>query len=59
MESIEGFLVECYDGGIWVKSWNTDINYSLPKAVRVTVMIKEGAKTVSFSTTASPRINGS
>lgn len=59
MEKIEGFLVECYDGGKWVRSWNTDINYSIPKAVRVTVMIKEGGKSVGFSTIASPRISGS
>src|SRR6266571_3692919 len=26
MEELEGFLVECYDGGKWVKTWDTKVN---------------------------------
>lgn len=59
MEELEGFLVECHDGGKWVRNWDTDaeLNGALPKAVRVTIRIKEGEKTVEFATTASPRAN--
>jgi general secretion pathway protein J len=58
MEELTGFLVECYDGGKWVKSWDTAINMGLPKAVRVTVSLKDGERTVDFSTVATPRITG-
>lgn len=56
MEELEGFLVECYDGGKWVKSWDTSINMGLPKSVRVTVRVREGEKTVDFFTFATPRV---
>ncbi len=59
MEELTGFLVECYDGGKWVKSWDTSINMGLPKAVRVTVSVKDGERTVDFSTIATLRITGS
>lgn len=59
MEEIEGFTVECYDGSKWVKSWDTSLNQGLPKAVRVTVRMKEGAKGVDFSSIAVPRVSGS
>jgi len=53
MEELEGFLVECYDGGKWVRTWDTKVNAAgLPKAVRITLMVKEGDKTVQFSTVA-------
>lgn len=56
MEELTAFLVECYDGAKWVKSWDTAINLGLPKAVRVTVTVKEGERTVDFSAIATPRI---
>jgi general secretion pathway protein J len=56
MDELEGFLVECYDGGKWVRTWDTALNFSgLPKAVRVTISVKEGGKTIGFSTIAVPR----
>ncbi len=51
MMELEGFLVECYDGNEWVRTWDTVLNSTLPKAVRVTLMVKDGEKTVNFSTT--------
>lgn len=57
MRDLEGFLVECStDGSTWVRTWNTALNTRLPKYIRVTLMIKEGEKTVGFSTVAIPRI---
>jgi general secretion pathway protein J len=58
MKELEGFLVECStDGTKWVKTWDTPkVNGNLlPKYVRITLMLKEGEKTVSFSTTALTR----
>ncbi|SNB47415.1 type II secretion system protein GspJ [Geobacter sp. DSM 9736] len=56
MEELEGFLVECSpDGSKWVRVWDTAQNSNLPKAIRVTITIKEGEGTVNFSTIASPR----
>jgi general secretion pathway protein J len=58
MRELEGFLVECYDGNKWVRTWDTtaSLNNRLPPAVRVTISVKEGEKTVNFSTIARPRI---
>ncbi|KAF0219747.1 MAG: hypothetical protein FD174_1760 [Geobacteraceae bacterium] len=56
MEELEGFLVECYDRGKWVKSWDTAINTGLPTAVRVTIRLREGDNTVEFATIATPRV---
>ncbi len=59
MELISAFLVECYDGSKWVKSWDTAINGGLPKGIRVTVQIEEQGKPVEFSVLSSPRVTGS
>ncbi len=56
MEEIQGFLVECYDGNTWVKSWDTGLNNGLPQAVRITLTIREGDKTSDFRIIASPRM---
>lgn len=57
MEELEGFLVECYDGGKWVRTWNAVMNANrLPKAVRITLSFKEGEKIVNYSTIATPRM---
>jgi general secretion pathway protein J len=59
MERISAFLVECYDGSKWVKSWDTAINGTLPKQMRVTVQVEEEGRPVEFSVLATPRISGS
>ena len=58
MENLEGFLVECNDGSKWVKTWDTSLNSGrLPKYVKITVSLKEGDKTVEYSTIAYLRMN--
>jgi len=54
-EQIEGFLVECYDGTQWVKSWDSTLNAGLPKAVRVTFYVQGGDKPAGFSAIVLPR----
>lgn len=57
MEKIDGFLVECStDGEKWVRSWDTTLNRSLPKMVKVSIQVKEGPQVVTFSTLAAPRM---
>lgn len=56
MEQINAFLVECYDGSKWVKSWDTAINSALPKSVRVTVQVNEEGKPVEFTMLSTPRV---
>ncbi|UFS72777.1 type II secretion system protein GspJ [Geomonas sp. RF6] len=53
MDTVEGFSVECYDGGKWVKSWDTELNRRIPDKVRVTITLKGGEV---FSTIASPGV---
>jgi general secretion pathway protein J len=56
MENLEGFLVECYDNGKWVRSWDTALNGKLPDAVRITLSVKDGDKTVSYRAIIRPRV---
>jgi general secretion pathway protein J len=58
MEQISSFLVECYDGSKWVKSWDTAINGALPKGVRVTLQVEEEGKTAEFTMLSAPRVSG-
>lgn len=58
MEQINAFLVECYDGSKWVKSWNTALNGTLPKQVRITVQIEENGKPVEFFVYSAPKVTG-
>jgi general secretion pathway protein J len=58
MEQIRAFQVECYDGSKWVKSWDTAINNTLPKSVRVTVEVEEEGKPVPFTVLSVPRVSG-
>ena len=55
-ERHEGFLVECQSGDKWVRSWNAALNNGLPKAVRVTVTVRDGEKTADYSVLATPRM---
>lgn len=59
MEQISSFLVECYDGAKWVRSWDTSINGALPKGVRVTVQVEEEGKASEFTMLSTPRVSGS
>ena len=59
MEQITAFLVECFDGSKWVKSWDSAINNKLPNRVRVTVQIEDEGKKVEFSILSAPRVSGS
>jgi len=56
IDHIEAFLVECYDGSKWVKTWDTAVSGTnrLPDFVRVTVTLKGGEK---FPLVASPGFN--
>jgi len=56
MERISGFLVECYDGSTWLKTWNTEFKPTLPTRVRITVQFEEDGKPVEFSVLASPKV---
>lgn len=58
MEQISSFLVECYDGSKWLKSWDTAINGTRPRNVRVTVQVEEEGKTVEFTMLSAPRVSG-
>jgi general secretion pathway protein J len=57
MEEIEGFLVECYEAGKWVRSWNTPVlNSKLPERVKVTITARDGDKTADFVVVTQPRL---
>ena len=60
MERISDFLVECYDGSKWVRSWDTAaaLNNALPKMLRVTVQVDEAGKPVEFYILANSRMAG-
>lgn len=57
MEQINSFLVECYDGSKWVKSWDArGLNYRLPTILRITIQVEEDGKPVEFYVYATPRV---
>lgn len=56
MEAIEGFLVECYDSGKWVRSWNTELAPKLPERVRITLTVRDGDKSTDYAVMARPRL---
>ncbi|HEY3309527.1 MAG TPA: GspJ family type II secretion system protein [Desulfuromonadaceae bacterium] len=56
MERISSFLVECYDGSKWLKTWDTALNNGLPKQVRITVQFEENGHLVDFSVYSQPRL---
>lgn len=56
IEELEGFLVECHDGGKWVKSWDTALNPTLPGNVRVTLRVRDRGTPVEFTLYAAPRV---
>jgi general secretion pathway protein J len=58
MERISSFLVECYDGSKWVRSWNTALNGKLPVMLRVTVQVDEDGRPVEFSVLGISRVRG-
>lgn len=58
MERISSFLVECYDGSKWVRSWDTALNGALPKMLRITVQVDEDGRLVEFSALAPVRVTG-
>ncbi|MBI2354295.1 MAG: type II secretion system protein GspJ [Deltaproteobacteria bacterium] len=58
MERISAFLVECYDGSKWLRSWDTAINPGLPKRLRITVQVEEQGKTVEFTVYSKPEAPG-
>lgn len=58
MERISAFLVECHDGTKWVRSWDTALNGTLPKMLRVTVQSEEDGRQVEFTVLAHSRVRG-
>lgn len=56
LSEMEGFLVECYDGSKWVRSWDTSLNGKLPKAVRITLAIKNGTETTNYTALVTPKV---
>jgi general secretion pathway protein J len=59
MERISSFLVECYDGSKWVRSWDTTLISKLPQILRITVQVEENGKPAEFSVLAPVRVGGS
>lgn len=57
MEQLEGFLVECYDGSKWIKTWDTELIHRLPQIIRISLIVQENGKSVTYQVIASPRIN--
>lgn len=56
LEVLESFLVECFDGSRWLKTWDASQNGGLPKQVRITVTVKDGEREVPYSIVATPRM---
>jgi general secretion pathway protein J len=50
MENLQGFLVECFDGTKWDKTWDARLRgNTMPRQVRVTLTVQEGGRDVPYS----------
>lgn len=60
MEHISGFLVECYNGSAWVRSWDTaaTLNGRLPARVRIRVQVEEDGRIEEYAVLAIPQVTG-
>ncbi len=56
IEQVEGFLVECYDGSKWIRTWDTELTKGLPRLIRVTISVPQQDGIISFQVLASPRM---
>lgn len=56
IEQVEGFLVECYDGNNWIRTWDTELTRGLPRLIRVTISVPQQDGIASFQVLASPRM---
>ncbi|HSR35838.1 MAG TPA: type II secretion system protein GspJ [Desulfurivibrionaceae bacterium] len=56
MEALESFLVECFDGSRWLRTWDASQNGGMPQQVRITITVKDGEREVPYSIIATPRI---
>jgi general secretion pathway protein J len=55
MDELVGFLVECFDGSKWVKTWDA-ATQGMPRQVRVTITVQEGEGTVDYATIATLQV---
>lgn len=55
MDELVGFLVECYDGGKWVRTWDA-ASQGMPRQVRVTITVQEGEGTFDYATIATLQV---
>lgn len=56
IEGIEGFSVEAKYNDNWVKTWNTDINGSLPEELRVSLSVGIKGESITLSEIVKPYI---
>jgi general secretion pathway protein J len=55
MDELVGFLVECFDGSKWVRTWDA-ATQGMPRQVRVTITVQEGEGTVDYATIATLQV---
>lgn len=59
LDDVKGFLVECYDGSRWVRTWDARVNGRLPLMARVTITLSdEGVDRTYLVSTPLRRGNG-
>lgn len=58
MDLLESFLVECFDGSRWLRTWDAAQNGGLPRQVRITITVRDGERELPFTIIARPRIGG-
>jgi len=56
IEDLESFTVEAQYNNTWVKTWDTDINKSVPDEIRISISFVAKGKEVTFFDVALPRI---
>ena len=56
MEDLDGFTDEALYNNQWVKTWDTEINSSLPEEIRISLSLIVKGRTFTVFDSAQPKI---
>ena len=57
IEGLESFTVEAQYNNTWVKTWDTDINQTVPDEIRISISFMAKGRNVTFFDVSEPKID--
>lgn len=56
LSNLDGFLVECFDGSSWVRTWDAALQPKPPQQIRITITVKRNSFREPYRFIVVPRI---